>query len=118
MINGFAEQTVELAPDEIEIVKILVNRFKQKKGKEHILNNGQLCKALETHYNILTTEPRIRKVVQYIRNNNLLIGFIANSHGYYVADSKEEILAWITTMEQRRNSIDTTIQKAKKHWGI
>jgi hypothetical protein len=118
MINGFVEQTAELHADEMEIVKILVNRFKQKKGKEHILNNGQLCKALETHYNILTTEPRIRKVVQYIRNNNLLIGFIANSHGYYVADSKEEIEAWIATMEQRRNALETTIQKAKKHWGI
>jgi hypothetical protein len=57
-------------------------------------------------------------VVQYIRNNNLLIGFIANSKGYYVADSKEEIQAWVKTMEQRRNSIDTTIQKTKKAWGL
>jgi hypothetical protein len=118
MINGFEEQTVELQSDEMDIVKILVNRFNQKKGKEHIINNADICTALETHYKILTTEPRIRKVVQYIRNNNLLIGFIANSKGYYVADSKEEIQAWVRTMEQRRNSIDTTIQKTKKAWGI
>jgi hypothetical protein len=118
MVNGFEEQTAELGADEMQIVKILVNRFRQKKGKEHILNNGQICRALETHYNILTTEPRVRKVIQYIRNNNLLIGFIANSNGYYVADNKEEIEAWLNTMIQRRNSIDLTIQKTKKHWGI
>ena len=118
MINGFEEQTAELAPDEMKIVKILVNRFQQKVGKKHIVNNPQICVALKEHYNIVTTEPRIRKVVQYIRNNNLLIGFIANSKGYYVADTKEEIEAWLNTMIQRRNSIETTIQKAKKHWGI
>ena len=118
MINGFEEQTAELNDNEMEIVKILVKRFNQKQGKEHTISNPEIIKALETHYNILTTEPRIRKIVQYIRNENLLIGFIANSKGYYIANSKEEIEAWLNTMIQRRNSIDNTIQKAKKHWGI
>ena len=118
MINGFEEQTIELQDSEMEIVNILVKRFNQKKGKHFTISNPEIIKALEQHYNILTTEPRIRKIVQYIRNENLLIGLIANSKGYYIADTKEEIQSWLNTMEQRRNAIDNTIQKAKKHWGI
>lgn len=127
MINGFEKFTIELNDDEMKIVRIIVDRFRQKPGIKNIVTNGQMITGLKNHYQIEITEPRIRKVIQYIRLNNLIPGLIATSKGYYSTDDIDELEKWIETMKQRENairesrqSIEIFIQQLKngKHQSI
>jgi hypothetical protein len=57
-----------------------------------------------TNIKIKLTEPRLRKIVNYIRTNSLL-PLIATSSGYYVSNDRMEIINQIESLEQRANSI-------------
>lgn len=104
MINGFEKYTIELNDDEMKIVHIMVDRFTHKPGIKNIVSNPQIVDGLKS-IGIETTEPRIRKIIQYIRTNNLIPGLIATSKGYYSTDDIEHLQQWIETMKQRENAI-------------
>ncbi len=104
MIEGFEKYTIELNDDELKIVHIMVDRFTHKPGIKNIVTNPQIVDGLKT-IGIETTEPRIRKIIQYIRTNALIPGLIATSKGYYSTNDIEHLEQWIVTMKQRENAI-------------
>jgi hypothetical protein len=112
MITGF-DETKELTDDEMGLVPIIVKRFNDKKGKVHIVTNEQIRKGLKANLDIDITEPRVRKIIQYIRVKNLLIGLIATSKGYFLATDSAEVEAWLATMEQRKRAIEETIRSGR-----
>jgi len=67
----------------------------------------------ENGYKIRLTQPRLRKLVNYIRTNGL-IPLIATSHGYFTSDCKQTILEQITSLQERANSIENAVQGLKK----
>lgn len=105
MIKGFEEQTHELSADEKYVVEILVKRFETKKGKKNIVTSGQIATGLKAHFGIKFEDSRIRKMIQYIRTNDLVTGLIANSNGYFVAESIDEIQMWVDSLISRENAI-------------
>jgi hypothetical protein len=104
MIDGFEKYTIELNDDELKIVHIMVDRFTNKPGIKNIVTNPQIVDGLKT-IGIETSEPRIRKIIQYIRTNALIPGLIATSKGYYSTNDIEHLQQWIVTMKQRENAI-------------
>lgn len=104
MINGFEKYTIELNDDELKIVDIIVDRFRKRPGIKNIVSNPQIIDGLKT-IGIETNEPRIRKVIQYIRINDLIPGLIATSKGYYSTNDIDELQSWVETMIQRENAI-------------
>jgi hypothetical protein len=113
MITGF-DETKELTDDEMGLVPIIVKRFNDKKGKVHIVTNEQIRKGLKANLDIDITEPRVRKIIQYIRVKNLLIGLIATSKGYFLATDSAEVEAWLGTMEQRKRAIEESIRSGEE----
>ena len=51
------------------------------------------------------SDTRIRKIINYIRNNNLVSVLLASSRGYWVSKDKKEIQDWIESMEGRISSM-------------
>lgn len=114
MITGFEKETAELTPYELEnIVPIIVRRFVLKRGKKNIVTNKKIVEGL-TKIGIETSEARIRKVINYIRINGIVPCIVANSNGYYVADSKEEIEEYIRSLEERWKSIKAVADQLQK----
>jgi DNA-directed RNA polymerase specialized sigma54-like protein len=114
MIKTFEEHTVELSPDEQKFVGVIVQRFNTKKGKQHIVTADAIIDGLKTHFGIEFKESRVRKMIQYIRLNNLVVGLIATSKGYFVADSIEEIEDWIDSLKSRENAIRSIREMAER----
>ncbi len=115
MLENFKEITVELSQDEEELVDIVINRFRLLPGKGNIVTNPQMLKRLNEKFNMTLTEPRIRKIIQFIRLNNLLPGLIGTSRGYYYTDNLEEIETWILSMQQRERAIRESWKIAQNH---
>lgn len=108
MIKGFEGVTYDLTEEELAMVDSFVVAFKKyskanpikapviiKKFNKAMEDSGQKTKL---------TEPRLRKIVNYIRSNGI-IPLIATSAGYYVDYKQTEIKSQIESLEARARSI-------------
>ncbi|MCP3682096.1 MAG: hypothetical protein GY861_05335, partial [bacterium] len=59
-------------------------------------------------------QPRLRKIVNYIRTNALL-PLIATSNGYYVSEDTDEIKKQVESLEQRSRQIQRSADGLKKY---
>jgi hypothetical protein len=107
MINNFEDFTEELTPDELKLVNPLMEGLRTK-TKENTIKAPVIVKKMNEYalkHNLTKiTEPRLRKLVNFIRVNGKL-PIIATSQGYYVSYDKQEILDQINSLTQRANSI-------------
>jgi len=103
MITNFEEITVELTEKELALVPVFVRAF-GKYGKENPIKASEIVKQCNKKQPKTITEPRLRKICNYIRSNSLL-PLIATSSGYYVSNDAEEIEKQIKSLTERANSI-------------
>ena len=109
MLNNFEDITHELTLEEKNtILPIIVNGLNLCIGKSKAYTNKQIVDAVNGKYNIKLNGPRLRKLIQYIRINDLVPLLVATSKGYYVSEDKEEIRDYIHSLEQRLHSIHNT----------
>jgi hypothetical protein len=102
MINGFEEQTEALSKYERDILlPMFIKALSKKIGKNNSVTASKMTEGLQKNYGIKVDGPRIRKIINHIRNNSLVPGLIATNSGYWVSEDPEEIKAWILGMEQR-----------------
>ena len=109
MITNFEEETLELSEYEKEtIVPWLIKGFSKRtkdnpiKARDIVLSCNKVLESTGSSYRI--TQPRLRKISNYIRTNGLL-PLIATSKGYYSSTDKQEIRDQIESLTQRANSI-------------
>lgn len=115
MIKGFEEFTVEITSYEQRVIEIIIKRFQTKMGKINIVTAEQISIGLKGRFGIEFNESRIRKMIQYIRLNNLVSGLIATSKGYFVAQTPDEINDWIESLKSRENAIRKIREQAEQH---
>lgn len=105
MINGFEQTTCELSELEKQMIHVFISRFKKRPGRQNAVTNGQIRDGIKTHLGVELDAARIRKIVQYIRINNMLPGLIATSTGYFYTTSITEIREWVESMRQRERAL-------------
>ena len=105
MIEGFNNETAPLNEYEREtLLPIFVKCLQRKIGRDNAITNRMMCTKMEEYgYNV--GETRIRKIINHIRTNNLIIGLVASGHGYYVADNPDEIKDYIQSLKGREEAI-------------
>ena len=107
MVTGFEDFTAELTVEEKgKLLPLVVDILKTRVGQRWAISNKAICKILKDYNIPKVSEPRIRKVIHYIRENGLVPHLIANSKGYYIAESIEAVEGYIWSLRQRSNSID------------
>jgi len=105
MINGFEKETHELTNYEMTLVPIIVKGFIGKHGSSAAVKNKTIVTALKA-MGEKVTEPRIRKIIHHIRVKHLVTNLISTNKGTYRAESKEELIKYVESLQQRINSIE------------
>jgi hypothetical protein len=107
---SFPEYTAKLSDyEKYTLLPIIVRGLETKIGQDNAITNPQMVKAMKAAgYKI--TEPRIRKLVNHIRINGLIINLIASSKGYYISHDIEERRKWAEGMRERAGSILASLQ--------
>lgn len=111
MIHNFEDYTKELSVYEKRFVlPFIVNLFEKEKriGKENSLTNKEIVQLLNEN-GFVSSSPRIRKIIGYIRKNDILKDgyvLIACSKGYYLSNNFDEINKQIKSLEERANCIN------------
>jgi hypothetical protein len=116
-VTNFEEFTHELSNEEMDILPIVVHGFRNYKKTNPIkaeLIVTRMNEYLNTKgYKTKMTQPRLRKMVNYIRTNGI-IPLIATSHGYFTSDCKLTIQEQIKSLQERANSIQRCAEGLKK----
>ena len=105
MLTNFEQITIELTEEEMKVLPLLVNGFKNR-TKANPIKAPEIVRAMNDYMNgsYRMTEVKLRKFCNYIRSNGL-IPLIATSEGYYCSNDREEIQKQITSLEERARSI-------------
>lgn len=103
-LEGFEEVTEELNEYELSLVPKFVRGFSSKTGKQKAITNRKIVELMKIG-GAEVSEPRVRKIINYIRNHNLVQGLIATSNGYYVSKDVEEVRKYISSLAGRENEI-------------
>jgi hypothetical protein len=115
MIKNFEEFTIELNQTEHRLIPMMVDRFKMKRGIEHIVTAETMIAKIHEAFGVKLKDTRIRKMIQFIRVNNLVPGLIATSRGYYTAETIDEINEWIESLKARESAIRHIREVAENH---
>lgn len=106
MIKNFEDFTAELTDyEKNDIVPALVERLKVRVGSRQAIRNKELCHILTANGLKGLSEARVRKCINYIRHEGLVENLIANSHGYFVATSIQQVEDYRVSLRQRASAI-------------
>tara|TARA_R110002110_G_scaffold100922_17_gene256866 strand:- start:1617 stop:2021 length:405 start_codon:yes stop_codon:yes gene_type:complete len=113
MIPTFEEHTQPLSDYEKNtLLPLLIKGFKTKVGVENCITNPQICSALrKLGYKV--TQPRVRKIVFYIRNKNMIPKLIASSKGYWIATNKRQVISWLDSVNSKISALEQTKKYAE-----
>ena len=114
MIKNFEEYTVELKPFEEIIAEKIASKISKNIGKKNAVTNKRIIETF-AQFNIKLNEAKVRKMIQFIRQEGLCPNLCATSSGYFCAETEEELEDYIEGLQQRLNSIAFTLQCFKKH---
>lgn len=104
MIKGFADETKPINDYELNVLlPVILAGLKTKTGKNNAVTNSYIISRLRPRYRL--DAPRLRKLINHIRTNDLLPGLIATSDGYYLATTENELLEYEDSLRGREEAI-------------
>ena len=115
MITGFEEQTEPLTDMEREVfLPPIIKGLRVKVGKDKAVTNRDIVRGLKANLNIKISEARVRKMINHIRNNDIIPCLIATSKGYYIAETPEEVDDYIDSLYGRIEAITADTESMKR----
>ena len=117
MIKNFERQTCKLSDYEQKILLPAVLEILQSCiGKSKAVTNKKMIRHHLTKY--AANPVRLRKVLHYIRTEGLIMGLMATSKGYYIAEARKELEDYLNSLDGRiaaqlslRNNINEQMEK-------
>ena len=95
MLNNFEDITYELTEKELDLVPKIIAGLQVRKGKDMAVSGTLICEKMKIK------GSRLRKIINYIRVNNLLYGLCSCGKGYYIATDLGELEGCIISLRQR-----------------
>ena len=112
MITNFEEYTKELTVEEMKLLPLLMSGFK-KRTKENPVKAPEIIAGINKTGVAKITEPRLRKLCNFIRSKSIL-PLIATSNGYYISYDPDEVSRQIQSLEERASAIMESTKGLKK----
>ena len=86
------------------LLPILVNAMKTKNGRENAVTSTQIVTALRGH-NMKINERNVCRIVNHIRMNDLIVGLMGSSAGYYIMSSEQEFISYEKSLLSREAAL-------------
>jgi len=109
MIHGFEEQTQPLNDYERDtLLPVIRKGLSSKRGREQSITSSAIIRRMKEHGYKLDG-PRLRKIINHIRANDMIAGLVSTSKGYYIATTAQEIEEYISSLYGRVAAIQEII---------
>lgn len=113
MIAGFVAETSPLTPYELDtVLPRLLSGFKRiNKSK----TSTEIIDSLKKE-GIKLSGPRLRKLINHIRTNDLIIGLVGDDKGYRVEKDPEKIKEYLEGLKSRIYAIGHVFKKMTQQY--
>lgn len=98
------------------LLPILIKGLEMKKGKQNAVTNKKIVQELNAH-GLKINEVGVRRLINYIRMNDLIVGLMASSIGYYTTNNEREFMDYEVSLLGREVAIRRvrmSIQRQRK----
>jgi hypothetical protein len=95
MLKGYENITYEITDEEKKLIPKIVKGLLNRKGKQNAVKGTTICESMQL------SGPRLRKIIGYIRQNDLIYGLCSTGKGYYTAENINELEECMTSLRQR-----------------
>ena len=110
MKNEMKKQSRPLSNyDHNVLLPVLIKALETKKGKKNAISGKQILQGLQSQ-KLKINERDVFMLINHIRTNDLVVGLIAASVGYYITNSEHELVKYENTLLVR----EKTIRKVRK----
>lgn len=105
MISGFEDITRDLNEYERTVLlPLFIKGLSKKVGHQNAVTNKQMVSGLKKlGHNV--SDARVRKIINVIRNRNMIPGLIATSKGYFISYDVNEVESYCESLAQRASEI-------------
>jgi hypothetical protein len=100
MIYHFFDITYEITPEEVLEAELLADKWNKDPYKHEHKCAGQLCDSF-ARAGIHMSEVRLRKIINFIRLNNMITGLCSDSKGYWIARNANELKDTLISLKDR-----------------
>ena len=115
MITGFEELTEPLTENEKTVyLPPIIKGLRLKIGRHNAVTNKDIVRGLKKNLGIDISEARVRKIINHIRNHDLVPCLIATSKGYYVAETQKEVDDYIDSLKGRLEAIASVVKSMSR----
>lgn len=109
MKKELKKETCPLSNYELNVLlPILMKGLETKKGRANAVTNKQIVQGLKKH-GLKIRERQVYKMISYIRRNDLIVGLMSSSNGYYTTNSEREFIGY----EHRLFSREASLKKVR-----
>jgi len=106
MIAGFENQTEPLNDYERDVLlPVIVRGLQTKLGRKKAITNAQMVVALKNAGYHSVNQPRIRKIINFIRIQGLITNLIASNNGYWIETNIDERRKYVQGVKDRAQSM-------------
>ena len=86
------------------LLPILIKGLEMKKGKQNAVTNKQMVRGLQS-FGLKIDVRRVCKLISHIRTNDLIVGLMASTTGYYVTSNEQELKAYEKNLLDRETAL-------------
>jgi len=101
MIVGFEEITEPLTDyEQSTLLPVFVRCLSTKVGRDKAITNAKMIEGMKA-FGFKVDGPRVRKIINHIRDNALVPCLVATSKGYYVATTDFDLAEYEESLKGR-----------------
>ena len=86
------------------LLPILIKGLKMKKGKMNAVANKEIVQGLRDH-GVKVTEREVYRLINHIRTNDLVVGLVTSSTGYYITNSERDFIMYEGSLQIREAAL-------------
>lgn len=123
MLKGFGTETKPLTEDEVDLLEPLMQGFNSHKGEDNAIKAKDIISGMRALGKDADFKPlarfsgaRLRKLVNHIRREGLIVELVSTSKGYWVETDREKIKDCIISMHQRAQAIQAVSTAMAMRW--
>lgn len=78
------------------------------------VTNADIIKHVQDETGITICDSQIRSMVNQLRNDDVILLLLADTKGFFIAQSEKEVKTWIDTHEKKIESMKKTLRSIKR----
>ena len=93
----------------------IVNKYVYERAQRgEKVTNADIINHVQDETGVTICDSQIRLMVNQLRNDDVILLLLADTKGFFIAQSEKEVRTWIETHEKKIESMKKTLRSIKR----